>query len=429
MVHRGVRRTWGDVERMLLEKTAESSRLDFKREISEEKDALHDLRCDAASLANAHGGELIIGITDDKNVAGKLWRIDTAKVVDRAKSALATNIEPSLSCDVYRVTNPSDESQGVVVIVVEASSEPLCVAKAQDRPREFWIRRSDSNRPMSAADIRQKHDAAKPPATESVALSALGVWELRRQPTHFGPTFEMDPDRLPSHLEYLRSVLDRSGNSPLVSAEVASRLSDVFTDTIQRGGWLENYKQLADRLQWDLADALRAESFEGARRYVFERAVDFGHMLSYQASRRLRKPEKRMLIALGSRLLGFALACADEAGNEPATKHVEAILRDQRRYYAGDDDLLACFDFSLAGRAGVRWRDDDEAPALFLALDERSRMFIESGFGSRRGTLRRTWRVRLRWAIADIEGAARRWRFRRKFPFQRVGAAKMTPPP
>lgn len=118
--------------------SGENLRLDFKRELS--RDTLQDLPKDIAAFANTEGGQILIGVTNDKVVVGAQWNPESTSNV----------IQQGLHCTppVQVVVSEVQVSKGKKVAVIEIQ-------------KSSWIHMDNHQRfPFRAGDVTQFMDAS-----------------------------------------------------------------------------------------------------------------------------------------------------------------------------------------------------------------------------------------------------------------------------
>src|SRR3954470_15150518 len=103
--------TIADFERMVAERTPESTQLDFKREHYKEG---QDFAGDVGALANNIGGSIILGIEEAEGVAAKITPIPLSdEYVLRMQHWLASHTTPRLDADIRAIPLPDDPQQGL----------------------------------------------------------------------------------------------------------------------------------------------------------------------------------------------------------------------------------------------------------------------------------------------------------------------------
>ncbi len=93
--------------------------LDFKEKIGERGDALKNVAGDVAGLANAYGGLLIVGVTDEQSRAGAAPGIPLgAGYKESIENVLVTRLSPLPDFEVHVIPDPQQSTQGFLLISV-----------------------------------------------------------------------------------------------------------------------------------------------------------------------------------------------------------------------------------------------------------------------------------------------------------------------
>jgi hypothetical protein len=165
-----------DLQSLVDNHVRESSTLEYKGEMYGTSDAdIREMLRDVCSLANAEGGTIVIGVTEDgQGVPVSLKPMpDPAKHADRiVKSCLANISEriPGLRSGVV----PVGMDGGVVVQIPRSYRRPHMVT-FQGRT-EFWVRHDKMKSPMSMAEIRTAITS-----TQELEMRAEQFLEARRR--------------------------------------------------------------------------------------------------------------------------------------------------------------------------------------------------------------------------------------------------------
>jgi Putative DNA-binding domain len=176
-----------DFDRLVTERTPESTQLDFKQE--HYKDG-QDLATDVSALANSVGGSIVIGIQEMDGAAGKVTPVEVSdEQTLRMQQWLASYVTPRLDAEIRPLPTASDPQRGIYVIDVPPSARaPHAVAKGTSL--RYHRRSGPRNNPLSEPEIAEAYDSR---------FSRLRSREDRQQEllTAAGPPKYQDDDREP----------------------------------------------------------------------------------------------------------------------------------------------------------------------------------------------------------------------------------------
>lgn len=156
----------------------EDSELAFKevrfkaaRVSSPKRSAIAD---ELAALANSHGGRLVFGVTDKRQVE-PLHPDQLDAVADFVTELCTDSIDPPLDFSLHRVPTPEQPDYGVLVVEVPAG-------RAVHRsPGGFFRRRGNSKRLMASAEIRrllQARGRSDAESTDTQVVAGTGMATL-----------------------------------------------------------------------------------------------------------------------------------------------------------------------------------------------------------------------------------------------------------
>ncbi len=145
-----------DLRRLIADRVRESQTLDYKREsYGRNDDQIREMLRDISAMANAFGGDLLIGVEeDDESIASDLYGIENAEEeAQRIVSSCLSNIQervPGL------VAWPVPLSTGRSVIVVRVPQSLRAPHMVTFRGiNQFWARRDQQKTPMSVYEIKE----------------------------------------------------------------------------------------------------------------------------------------------------------------------------------------------------------------------------------------------------------------------------------
>jgi len=149
--------TYADIDRFTQEKWPEGKTVDYKRDAYGGKDDdKKELLKDVSSFANTHGGDIIIGVDEDKGVPTGIPGFtvpDIDKEKLRLEGIIRQGLEPRVEFALHHVSTPSSTS--VLVIRVKESLLAPHRVVFQGKPGEFWARSSAGKYSMDTDELRR----------------------------------------------------------------------------------------------------------------------------------------------------------------------------------------------------------------------------------------------------------------------------------
>lgn len=107
---------------------SEGRRLEFKRDLpGRSDDEIKEFLADVSAMANAHGGDIIIGVSDEDGVAEAIPGLDSQQIegaILAIENRLRDNLEPRLSGVRIAWLGQDDERVVIVIRVPSSLSAP-----------------------------------------------------------------------------------------------------------------------------------------------------------------------------------------------------------------------------------------------------------------------------------------------------------------
>lgn len=156
--------TIGDLQKLVTGCVPESIKLDYKREnyrinntnSDDKKKQCKELLKDTSAFANSEGGDLIIGIDEDRGAAGTVTGFETTDA-DGLKRQMINIIrngtDPKVAFSIHWVQLSADRY--VFIIRVRKSSHGPHMASYQGDPGTYWCRNSGGAHEMTPNEIAE----------------------------------------------------------------------------------------------------------------------------------------------------------------------------------------------------------------------------------------------------------------------------------
>jgi hypothetical protein len=149
--------TYADIERFIAEKWPESKTLDYKRDpYGNKDDDKKELLKDVSSFANTQGGDIVIGVDEDKGVPTGIPGVtlpDIDKEKLRLDEIIRRGLDPRIEFGLHHVATPA--STTVIVIRVRESLLFPHRVVYQGKFGEFWARSSAGKYSMDTDELRR----------------------------------------------------------------------------------------------------------------------------------------------------------------------------------------------------------------------------------------------------------------------------------
>jgi Putative DNA-binding domain len=124
---------------------------EFKRDLpAEGRESIINVMKTVAAFANGDGGTILFGIANDGAVVG-VGIDDARKALDRTTELIRDWVRPHVDFDI-ELTDVDDKQ--VLLVRVEAGSEPPYGVGTTDRRIDYYIRRGGTTSPATPADVR-----------------------------------------------------------------------------------------------------------------------------------------------------------------------------------------------------------------------------------------------------------------------------------
>ncbi|HET8895411.1 MAG TPA: ATP-binding protein [Gaiellaceae bacterium] len=124
---------------------------EFKRDLpTDRRESIINVMKTVAAFANGDGGAILFGIANDGAVVGVAID-DVRKALDRTTELIRDWVRPHVDFDIELAD--VDEKQ-ILLVRIEAGSEPPYGVGTTDRRIDYYIRRSGTTSPATSADVR-----------------------------------------------------------------------------------------------------------------------------------------------------------------------------------------------------------------------------------------------------------------------------------
>lgn len=149
--------SFADIDRFVQEKWPEGKTVDYKRDIyGSRDDDKKELLKDVSSFANTLGGDIIIGVDEDKGVPIGIPGVtvpDADKEKLRLEGIIRQGLEPRIEFGIHHVPTPS----GTSVIIIRVKESFLIPHRVvfQGKFGEFWARSSAGKFSMDTDELRR----------------------------------------------------------------------------------------------------------------------------------------------------------------------------------------------------------------------------------------------------------------------------------
>jgi len=149
--------TYADIDQFVREQWPEGKTVDYKRDTYGNRDEdKKELLKDVSSFANTQGGDILIGVDEDKGLPTSIPGVavpDIDKEKLRLEEIIRRGLEPRIDFGLHHVTTPT--STTVIVIRVQESLLLPHRVVFQGKPGEFWARSSAGRYSMDTDELRR----------------------------------------------------------------------------------------------------------------------------------------------------------------------------------------------------------------------------------------------------------------------------------
>lgn len=138
--------TLDDIQRLIDSRIEESLTLEYKREVSSNKDIAKDI----STFANTEGGYIIYGIQAEDKVPTTIAWIIGVGIEERVQNVITTAIQPAIKgVRIYRIPNPKKDSEAIYIAQISRSEEAPHMAN-----NRYFRRRGSSSVPMDDVEVK-----------------------------------------------------------------------------------------------------------------------------------------------------------------------------------------------------------------------------------------------------------------------------------
>ena len=168
----------GDLQALVVEQAREGRRIEFKQMVEGDDGAKREFLADVSSLANASGGDLVIGIRDENGIAVELVGLVRAAAdaeTLRLENIVRDGLEPRLPGVRTRVVDIDEERSVLVMRVPRSWAGPhMVIFKGLSR---FYSRNSAGKYQLDVGEIRAAFNSAQ---TAQIAVRDFRLERLAR---------------------------------------------------------------------------------------------------------------------------------------------------------------------------------------------------------------------------------------------------------
>ncbi len=222
-------KTLDDLKWLIETKVKENLYLEYKREITSKK-----LTKTVSAFANSNGGQLIIGIDEENDIAKEIIWIEENNYRQTLDSWIIQKMDPSISIfHIERINNPNNQRQSVFVISINKSKNSPHMAEDKKYYKrsetqsiammDFEVKEAIFRSGLLAAFFQELKDNKE---LLEHFKSVIGELKHKYPDTPADKTWEMHPIIYPFKIESWRAIL----HSGLISSfgEETSELIELY---------------------------------------------------------------------------------------------------------------------------------------------------------------------------------------------------------
>jgi Putative DNA-binding domain len=148
---------FSDVELLVDNRIAEGRRLEYKSDhYGKTDEAKREFAADISAMANAFGGDIVIGVTEENGIASQVSGVKTEDpnaLILAVTQSIHASIEPPIHGIRIRWIEISNDAGVLLIRVPRSWSAPHRVIVVRDN--RFFLRDENGKHPMSTAELRR----------------------------------------------------------------------------------------------------------------------------------------------------------------------------------------------------------------------------------------------------------------------------------
>jgi len=245
------------IQSLIDNKIKESLTLDYKRELTNNKEIAKDI----SAFANTSGGKLIYGIDEVDDLPNSINWIDSKGVRLKIENIILDNIQPEIrGYSIYHIENPANQSQAIFVVdIPESIDAPHMV------DNRYFIRRNLKSEPME--DLEVKNAIFRKGLRKALEFEILQNLELAKKTSKSLEKYVSSHKRAPILLVPFYNEAWRA----IVSSGILFILKDRATILIEAYSKIHEINYLIDSLKYE-----KYGSEEGTYTQVYDSKPEHG---------------------------------------------------------------------------------------------------------------------------------------------------------